>query len=140
MKSREAIGLAIITVAAAVCAAILSFGSGISQPSTAQILMNEKNTQSAVELVGEGKAVLIDVRTDDEWNAGHALGAIHFELAKLQSGELPPIPKDAAIYVYCRTGIRAGQAKTILEQNGYTNVTNLGGLANWQAIGGAVEK
>ena len=38
-----------------------------------------------------GKSVLVDVRTDEEWQAGKAKGAIHFELRRLQNGEMPEI-------------------------------------------------
>ncbi len=85
-------------------------------------------------------AVVLDVRTDQEWQEGHAAGATHFELARLQAGELPDIPKDQTIYVYCKSGGRAGQAKAILEQNGFTNVVNIGGLTDWEAAGGPLER
>ena len=132
--------MVIVATAAVVSAGILISGRVVPESATPQNPMAKINRQSAVELVRQGKAVLLDVRTDDEWKAGHAVGAVHFELARLQRGELPSIPKDAVVYVYCRSGGRAAQAKTILEQRGYANVTNLGGLANWQALGGAVVK
>lgn len=74
----------------------------------------------------------IDVRTDQEWEAGHLDGAVHFDLARLQNGELPSLPKDTPIALYCRSGNRAGQALQILEQNGFTNVRNAGALADLQ--------
>jgi phage shock protein E len=77
----------------------------------------------------------IDVRTDQEWEAGHLNGAIHFDLAKMQQGQLPDLPKDTPIALYCRTGVRAGQALQILQQNGFTNVRNAGGFAALQAQG-----
>lgn len=95
-------------------------------------------TQSVVDQVTRGAALLLDVRTDAEWAAGHAAPAVHFDLARLQNGELPSVPKNTPIYVYCRTGHRAGEAQTILSRAGYTNVTNIGGLSDWQAMGGAV--
>lgn len=95
--------------------------------------------QQAVQDVGAGKAVLVDVRRDDEWAAGHAKGAIHFELAKLEAGEMPDIPKDAVVYVYCAAGSRAAKAKEILDANGWTNITSIGGLTDWQNAGGPTE-
>lgn len=94
--------------------------------------------QTAITDVDAGDATLIDVRTQEEWDEGHAPQAQRFELARLEAGELPDVPKDAKIYVYCRTGNRAGTAVTILEQAGYTDVTNIGGLDDWQAAGGDV--
>ena len=93
-----------------------------------------------VEEVKNKKAVLIDVRRDDEWAKGHAAGALHLEIAKIEKGELPEIPKDKKIYLYCQAGGRAGRAKNILQKAGYSNAENLGGLKNWQSLGGEIEK
>lgn len=93
---------------------------------------------AAVKAIEAGDAELIDVRTQAEWDGGHAPQAQHFELSRLEAGELPGLPKDAAIYVYCRSGNRSGMAVALLEKAGYTNVTNAGGLADWQAAGGDV--
>jgi rhodanese-related sulfurtransferase len=94
----------------------------------------------AVRAVAAGDATLLDVRTDEEWEAGHAAGAIHLPLADIQAGARPDVPKDAALYVYCRTGRRAGEAVQILERDGWTDVTNVGGLDDWERAGGAVQE
>lgn len=80
----------------------------------------------------------IDVRTDQEWQAGHLDGAMHFDLALLQQGQLPNLPKDTPIALYCRTGVRAGQALQILKQNDFTNARNAGGFAALQSQGNKV--
>ena len=84
------------------------------------------------------KGQLIDVRTPEEFALEHAKDAANLPLADIEAGIYPQIAKDTAIYLYCRTGNRAGQAKTILEQAGFTNVTNIGGLVDWQTQGGEV--
>ena len=71
--------------------------------------------------------LFIDVRTDEEWGDGHLDGALHFELARLEQGELPELKKDMPIAVYCRRGIRAGRALHILKKNGFTKIRNAGG-------------
>ncbi len=71
--------------------------------------------------------IFIDVRTDEEWSEGHLEGALHFELARLEQGQLPDLGKDAPIAVYCRSGIRAERALRILKKYGLTNVRNAGG-------------
>ena len=43
--------------------------------------------------------VFIDVRTDDEWEAGHVEGALHLELAKIQEGQMPDLPHDTPIAI-----------------------------------------
>lgn len=139
MKQKLA-GSLIVAAALLISASILYSSPKNQTANLAQIGTAMNNPQSIVSQVESGQASLIDVRTDAEWNAAHATPAMHFDLARLQAGELPSLSKDAVIYVYCRTGVRAGEAKTILEQNGYTNVTDIGGLSNWQAMGGAVEQ
>ena len=75
------------------------------------------------------KSMIIDVRTIEEWNAGHLASAQHLQLELVASNitELAP-DKDQPIYLYCRSGNRSGQAKTIMEGLGYSQVTNAGGL------------
>ena len=101
--------------------------------------MDTPQPEQAVQDVAAGKATLLDVRRDDEWTASHATGAVHFELAKLEAGEMPDVPKDAKVYVHCAAGGRAQKAKEILEANGWTNVTNIGGLDDWKNAGGLTE-
>ena len=92
-----------------------------------------------VEKVEAKEAFLVDVRTEKEWNTGHARGAVHFELSKIQEGEIPALSKDAEIYLYCRSGSRSGTAKEILRKAGFKNVENLGGLSDWKKMGGEIE-
>ena len=93
-----------------------------------------------LEKIKTKEAFLIDVRTEKEWNLNHAKGAIHFELSKIQEGEMPALSKDAEIYLYCRSGNRSGIAKEVLKKAGFTNIENLGGLSDWQAFGDEIEK
>ena len=98
---------------------------------------------SVIEIKKEmvnGKSVLVDVRTDEEWQAGKAKGAIHFELRRLQNGEMPKLTRNRRIYVYCQSGMRSKIAQQILTDNGFDNVTNLGGLSTWQTKGGKIDK
>jgi phage shock protein E len=75
----------------------------------------------------EEEAILIDVRTPEEFNDGHYNGAINFELSLMTGGRLPEIPKNCKVEIYCRSGGRAEMAKQVLEQNGFTDVENIGG-------------
>lgn len=102
--------------------------------------INEEALKCFMEDMGEGNGFLLDVRADDEWESGRAEGAIHFELARLEAGELPEIPKDKPICVYCAAGGRAETAKKILISKGFTNVKNIGGLRDWKLAGGNVIK
>lgn len=72
----------------------------------------------------------IDVRTADEFNAGHLDGAVHIPYDVIGNQITASVPdKDAEIHVYCRTGRRSGIALKTLEEMGYTNVVNAGGYA-----------
>ena len=77
-------------------------------------------------------ALVVDVRTADEFAAGHVNGATNIPVGEIKGrmGELGP--KDRTIVVYCRSGVRAGTAKSALTEAGFTNVLNAGGLADLQ--------
>lgn len=90
------------------------------------------------EELKERSALLVDVREDDEWNSGHAAGALHLSLGRLSDGELPTEDTDKKLYVYCASGGRSGMAKQILSAKGF-EVENIGGLSSWRSAGGAIE-
>lgn len=77
----------------------------------------------------ETKLFVIDVRTQEEWDAGHIEQAVHIPHTEIADriGEVTE-QKDAQILVYCARGGRAGTAKKALEDLGYTSVENGGGL------------
>jgi rhodanese-related sulfurtransferase len=81
-------------------------------------------------------AVILDVREQDEWDAGHAPGAVHIPLGDLPArlAELPD-PDAGTLAVTCRGGGRSSRAVAWLTQQGY-DVANLdGGMKAWQAAG-----
>ncbi|MGJ7439608.1 rhodanese-like domain-containing protein [Aquipuribacter sp. MA13-6] len=73
--------------------------------------------------------VLLDVREDDEWQAGHAPGALHVPLGQVPA-RLAEIP-DGEVHVICRSGGRSGQAVAWLTRNGYDVVNVAGGMHAW---------
>ena len=80
-------------------------------------------------LSGNAYSVMIDVRTDEEWRAGYIEGAIHNPLSEIKKNiKNYEISKDEEILLYCRSGNRSGRAKVILDELGYTNTTNIGGI------------
>lgn len=84
----------------------------------------------AHELVAGG-AQLVDVRTKDEFAAGHLPGAINIPVQDLERrlGELGP--KDRAIVVYCHSGQRSRRAARILRGAGHGDVSDLGAMRRW---------
>lgn len=101
--------------------------------------MTPQEIQAAIELINSGAANLVDVRTEDEWNEGHAKPAIHFDSQQIAAGEIPDLDKTKPVYLYCRSGGRAGRAKLVLENKGFAEVHNLGGLLDWHQAGGEIE-
>jgi phage shock protein E len=82
-----------------------------------------------VGLIQANDYLLVDVRTDGEWDAGHLQSATHIPMQNLLDGIASTATnKEQEIYLYCGTGKRAGKAKSMLENLGYTNVQNIGGL------------
>lgn len=86
-------------------------------------------------LIKEG-AFLVDVRTEDEFSEGHVDGSTNIPLDQLAS-QLEKFKGKDQIIVFCRSGNRSGQAKMILEQNGFKNVINGG---TWQDVQEAIAK
>ncbi len=96
------------------------------------------DTSAISHEVGEGRAYLVDVRSDDEWGAAHAKGALHLTVDRIMNGEVPTQDTSKKLYLYCRSGGRASMAAVTLRAKGYT-IENLGGLSSWQGAGGATE-
>jgi rhodanese-related sulfurtransferase len=79
-------------------------------------------------------AWLLDVREDDEWQAGHAPGATHIPLGQLTS-RATEVPRDQTVYVICRSGGRSARAAFALVQSGWDAVNVAGGMQDWAAAG-----
>ncbi len=73
--------------------------------------------------------IIIDVRSQAEWDGGHIDGAVHIPYDQIASriAEVTT-DKNARIGLYCQSGGRAGMALTTLKDKGYINVENLGGI------------
>lgn len=96
------------------------------------------NQKEILEEVKRGESVILDVRTSDEWNEGHIEGAIHFDLARLMQGERLSLDPNTHIYTYCRSGGRASAVLPILEEQGFSNTTCIGGYLDWKEKDGPV--
>jgi rhodanese-related sulfurtransferase len=94
------------------------------------------SASEALRLINEG-AVLIDVREQVEWEAGHAPQAEHFPLSTLPSANVPDYG-DNRVLVICRSGNRSQQAAAWLNHRGCDAYSVDGGMHDWQALGGAV--
>jgi len=79
-------------------------------------------------------AVLLDVREDDEWTAGHAPEARHLPMSQL-TGRLDEVPAADPLYVICRSGSRSARVVAFLSQQGVSAVNVAGGMQSWAAAG-----
>ena len=74
-------------------------------------------------------AVLLDVRTSGEYAEGHIPGSKNLPLQSIDKVEKMVENKATPIFVHCLSGARSRQAAAVLQQMGYTNVKNIGGIS-----------
>ena len=84
--------------------------------------------KEAEDKIKNDNAVLIDVRTESEYNEGNIDGSINVPVDEI---ETISYDKDKIIIVYCRSGNRSKTAAHTLIENGYTNVYDFGAFENW---------
>ncbi len=103
--------------------------------------VREVNVDETRRKLGSGKAKLIDVREDNEWETGHARGAEHMGKGVIERDIEQRVPdKNAELILYCGGGFRSALATDNLQKMGYTNVWSMaGGWRAWQAAGAPVE-
>lgn len=101
--------------------------SGCSGASYKDVSVDE-----AKELIDSGEIKVIDVRTPEEFAAGHIPGAKLVPLQVMES-MLSELDKDQKYVVVCRSGNRSTEASGILSENGFKNIHNMnGGLNEWK--------
>lgn len=87
----------------------------------------------AVELLA-GNAILLDVREQHEWDAGHAPQARHLPMSQL-NGRVAELPTDVPIVCVCHVGGRSARVSAALQQSGWQALNLTGGMVAWQAAG-----
>ena len=114
--------------------------AGQEAPLDLASLPRDLDVQTTAELAQRSDVVILDVREQDEWDAGHIPGALFIPMSEIQ-GRLSEVPKDKTVIVQCRSGNRSSQVTDYLQQQGFTNVRNMaGGINQWQAAGLPVEQ
>jgi len=106
----------------------MGFFDFLKQPDINKGVADFRNTEGAI---------LVDVRTPQEYREGHIPGSKNVPLQQLDKISAVTDNKDAPMFVYCYSGARSRQATAILQHMGYANVNNIGGIAAYQ---GKVEK
>ncbi|ONM49127.1 rhodanese-like domain-containing protein [Nocardia donostiensis] len=95
------------------------------------------DTTESAETGAPVEAILLDVREDDEWQLGHAPGAMHIPLADIPA-RTDELDYDAQLYVICRQGGRSIEAVKYLTHIGFEAVYVTGGMVAWQRSGRAL--
>ena len=82
------------------------------------------------EMIQDEPGVVIDVRTDQEYNSGHlSLAQYQYDFSGGEFAKrMDSLDKNKTYYLYCRTGNRSGQAARLMKENGFENVYNVGGF------------
>ena len=89
-------------------------------------------SDEAKKMMETQKAIVVDVRTLEEYNEGHIPNAISVPLETIENeAETKLKNKDDLILVYCRSGRRSREAALKLIEKGYTNVIDFGGIKDW---------
>jgi len=92
--------------------------------------------QQATLMINKQNAVVVDIRTSDEYKKGHIVNAKNITLSQIEQGKFAGIEnqKDIPIILVCDSGARASSAATKLLKAGFTQVNNLlSGMSGWQS-------
>ena len=109
------------------------FLMGCSQEKQQEASYRQINMNEAVAMMAEETDyILLDVRTPEEFAAGHIPNAINIPNEDIGTAQIPELmDPEQLILVYCRSGNRSKQASEKLVVLGYTNIVEFGGINSW---------
>jgi rhodanese-related sulfurtransferase len=97
--------------------------------------MNLEQKEWWSQFLNDEHGIIIDVRTEDEYESGKIPGSLNIDIYKGQGFiyEVEELDKSKNFYVYCAAGVRSANACGVMQQLGFENVFNLvGGFSNWE--------
>ncbi|MBO4852873.1 MAG: rhodanese-like domain-containing protein [Schwartzia sp.] len=118
---------------------LVLLAQGCGGPGYKHIGMDE----AAKMMKADKSVVIVDVRTQEEYDKKHVRGAICVPIEDIRAGKLDKLPdKNKTLMLYCWTGRRSADSAAILAKQGYKNVYEFGGLVDWtgDVEGADVEK
>jgi rhodanese-related sulfurtransferase len=99
------------------------------------LLEEVRPAELARELDGPTPPLLVDVRTDQERAIATIEPSVHLDLGQFVQRAPDEIPKDAAVVIYCHSGMRSAQAAMWLKANGWSRPRSLaGGIDEWSLV------
>ena len=145
MRQFLLVGIAAVVVLMLAACAPASDGSGSMGGSEKESVVGETvssmkeqreyhkiTAEEAKQMIDEGSVTVVDVRTQEEYDAKHIPGAILVPNESIGSEQPEALPdKEAVLLIHCRTGIRSKQASEKLVSLGYTHVYDFGGIESW---------
>ena len=103
-----------------------------AQPAQESVVYVKITAEEAREMIENENVVILDVRTQEEFNEGHIPNAILLPSFEVQASAQYVIPdKDQIIIVYCQRGRRSEESARVLIELGYTRVYDIGGIVDW---------
>lgn len=100
------------------------------------LILNDLNAEKARKMIDEG-AVIVDVRSDSEYQSSHLNGTVHIPLMELKDRIGKKVPdKGKVVLLHCRSGSRSFAGKRVLKGMGYENVYNLGSFGRAKRMTG----
>ena len=92
----------------------------------------EMSCEAAKIMAEETGFIVLDVRTQEEYDEAHIPGAVNIANETIGYDDIPELPdKDQVLLVYCRSGRRSKEASEKLAALGYTNIVEFGGINSW---------
>nr|WP_295975622.1 rhodanese-like domain-containing protein [uncultured Bacillus sp.] len=123
------IGFALLLVSVMLLASCGSVNSG-SEGNDAK-LYEDVSVKQAKELIDNDEVVVIDVRTQEEFNEGHIPNARLIPVDEIDN-KMEDLDKDTSYLIVCRSGNRSATASKLLAKNGFNNMKNMkGGMNAW---------
>lgn len=96
------------------------------------VTVSRITSEEAKEEMNNNDVIILDVRTEEEYNSGHIENSVLIPIDDLEyKAEEVLTNKEQKILVYCRSGNRSKKAADLLVEMGYTNVYNFGGIKDW---------
>lgn len=129
MKKSVMILLAVTLILLSACGAASQTATEV----TTSAAYTQISSSQAMEMMGkEQNYIILDVRTQEEYESGHIPNAICVPNETIGTSDIPELPdKGQLIMVYCRSGRRSKEAAQKLADMGYTNIVEFGGIIDW---------
>lgn len=136
---------ALMAVTAALSLTLVACGSddssdsaGVGTVTASDAGVRTVSASDAARAASEEGVVVIDVRTPEEFAAGHLEQARNLPLGDAFRDQVGELPRDGRYLLYCQSGNRSGQAAQVMEQLGFTDVLDGGGIPDLAAAGASV--